>query len=302
MIISDFIVKSSRKLFLPLLLIFLFLSAFLVKNNALEYQNKLDIPEEILRPPNKVTIKLASAGFSEAVADYYWLKVIQHFGGRKVPTDEIIQKLYPLLDLITHLAPSFEYAYRFGQTALTVRDTNEDLAIKLLNKGLINRPDIWQIPYYLGFDYWYFKNNPGGSAMYYHDAARLAPPYMKWLDTLSARMYSEAYNPDVAITILKNMLDLMETDLPSEREHKENLLKLAYMEKDILILEDKVKTYKELYAKLPQNLDALVSSGLLKSIPEEPHGGKYVLKEDGSIASTGTSERFKPHKVAPSRY
>jgi len=294
-------VVRTRTLLLPAFLILLFLLAIQAKGNALAYLEKLDIPEEILRPPNKDTIKLASTGFGEVVADYYWLKVIQHFGGKKVPTDEKIQRLYPLLDLITHLTPNFEYAYRFGYVALTMRDTNEDLAIKLLNKGLIYRPDVWQIPYYLGFNYWYFKNNPVGSAMYYHDAARIAPPSMKWLDALSARMYSEASNPDIAIAILENMLSLPETRLSSEKEHVENMLGLAYMEKDIIILEEKVKTYKGLYKKAPRNLDDLISSGLLKSIPEEPHGGEYILKEDGSVGSTGTDERFRAHKESPSR-
>lgn len=294
-------VIRTRTLLLPAFLILLFLLAIQAKGNALAYLEKLDIPEEILRPPNKDTIKLASAGFNEVIADYYWLKVIQHFGGKKVPTNEIIQRLYPLLDLITQLAPSFEYAYRFGQVGLTMRDTNEDLAIKLLNKGLINRPDVWQIPYYMGFDYWYFKNNPVGAAMYYHDAARIAPASMKWLDALSARMYSEASNPDIAIAILENMLSTTETELAPEKEHLENMLKLAYMERDLQLLDVKVKIYLKQYGKLPFKLEDLVASGILDFIPNEPHGGVYILKNDGSVGSTGTSERFRPYKAAINR-
>ena len=58
----------------------------------------------------------AALGFDAILADVYWIRAIQHFGGtrRSEGGDKSYKQLYPLLDLTTTLDPRFTIAYRFG--------------------------------------------------------------------------------------------------------------------------------------------------------------------------------------------
>ncbi|MFA6032319.1 MAG: hypothetical protein WC889_05420 [Myxococcota bacterium] len=254
---------------------------------------KDQLPDEIEFPPDKNVIKATSLGYGEVIADYYWLKAIQWFGGKTMPTENKISSLYPLTDLISELAPLFDSNYRLGHIMLTARDTNEDLSMKLLSKGRINRPDVWQIPYYQGFIAWYFKTNAKLAAVYYDDAATLGPMEMKWLHLLSAKLFSNGDNPDLAVAIMENLVANPETNNEETIEHYKKNLKLAIMTRDIAHLEMAVKKFKLDFNRLPASLQELVEKGIIPEIPGEPHKGVYELKPDGKVVSTGSTDRFR---------
>ena len=61
-------------------------------------------------------MKRAALSYDALVADVYWIRALQHYGGTKLSTDvnKRYDLLYPLLDLTTSLDPYFDVAYRFG--------------------------------------------------------------------------------------------------------------------------------------------------------------------------------------------
>ena len=60
-------------------------------------------------------------GFDAFVADVYWIRAVQYYGGTKLSTDEHknYDLLYPLLDMTTTLDPRFTIAYRFAAILLS---------------------------------------------------------------------------------------------------------------------------------------------------------------------------------------
>src|SRR6185369_14417961 len=61
-------------------------------------------------------MKRAALSYQAVLADVYWIRAIQHYGGTKLAnnSDKQYDMLYPLLDLTTTLDPYFDIAYGFG--------------------------------------------------------------------------------------------------------------------------------------------------------------------------------------------
>ena len=48
-------------------------------------------------------------------------------------------------------------------------------------------------------------------------------------------------------------------------------------EKHTIVLEDAAKEFKNVYSKCPNRIEHLAQANLISSIPEEPHGGWYLI-------------------------
>jgi hypothetical protein len=60
-------------------------------------------------------------------------------------------------------------------------------------------------------------------------------------------------------------------------------LQALRVDEDITALEKAVAQYQEKYSTLPQNMVALESSGIVRSLPLDPTGRTYKLMPDGRI-------------------
>ncbi len=100
-------------------------------------------------------------GFSPVLADLYWVRAVQYYGGIRLSTDgkKRYDLLYPLLDITTSLDPGFTIAYRFGSIFLAEAYPGgagrPDQAILLLEKGYRASPTRWQYLQDIGFVYYW---------------------------------------------------------------------------------------------------------------------------------------------------
>lgn len=143
-------------------------------------------------------------GFSQIVADYFWIKTISYFGDHLM-SDHQYPWLYHILDLVTTLDPAFRSPYYFGGVILSMEANQVEQSTMLLTKAMRYHPQVWEFPFFIGFNYWYHYNNPGKAAPFLELAARLpgAPAYLK---TFAARLYSESGQKDAALLFLQEML------------------------------------------------------------------------------------------------
>jgi hypothetical protein len=65
-------------------------------------------------------LKRMALSFDTVLADLYWVRAIQYYGGTRRSPDPVkrFDLLYPLLDITTTLDPRFAIAYRFGAVFL----------------------------------------------------------------------------------------------------------------------------------------------------------------------------------------
>ncbi len=230
-----------------------------------------------------------SFGFRNFLGDVAWLSAVQVAGSRRMTPGDY-DRLYVLLQTEMNFDPRFVVPYIMGGIILGDSPRHVHEALDILDRGARNHPADWRFPFYIGYTRYFSLGDPLGGARALEDAARLpeSPPY---LPLLAARMFSEGRAPETALTFLERMVG-EETD-PVRLEILNRRIGEVIVERDIQILEKAVAVYKEKTGDLPGTLSELVRAGLLRSIPEEPHGGRYVLSPDGSVASNRVAERLK---------
>lgn len=246
--------------------------------------------EEFIRLPNGEYLKPLTLGYEQLVSDIIWLSAIQVIGD-KVVTSMGYDWVYHALDVVTTLDPKFSYAYQLGGITLSTLGKRPDLSNKLLEKGVKENPDVWQIPFYIGFNNFFYLANFEAAAEYMEKASKL-PGHPAYLPQLAARLYVQAGNPNVALEFLSRMYK--ETEDEKVKLALEQRIKEVIVERDARFLENAVMRYKDLYKVYPDDLTNLVKVGIIQNIPQEPFGGYYYLNHnDGRIYSSVIKARMK---------
>lgn len=228
-------------------------------------------------------------GFRNVLGDLAWLSAVQVAGSRRM-TPEHYDRLYVHLQTATNFDPRFVVPYILGGMVLGDSPGHVREALDILDRGARNHPADWRFPFYIGYTRYFSLGDPLEGAKALEEAARLpeSPPY---LPLLAARMFAEGRAPETALAFLGRMVR-EETD-PARLEILNRRIGEVIVEQDIQALERAVAAYKDATGDLPRALSELVRAGLLRSIPEEPHGGRYLLSPDGSVASDRVTARLK---------
>jgi tetratricopeptide (TPR) repeat protein len=229
-------------------------------------------------------VQALSMEFKGVIADYLFLKTMtflgEKIGKRQDPSEADWDLINQLLERITDLDSLFWDPYLFAETMLAWQAGMPEKANRLLLKASKYRNTDYRPLYFIGFNYFYFLQDPGRAAKYLRSAARLpnAPYYLKGL---AARISLYGDQTDMAIAFLEDILK--DTFDPSVRLYLEKRLVTL---KIICFLEEKVKEYKSVYKTLPGSLQDLVKTGIISSIPDDPYGGRFVLLKNGKVYTT----------------
>jgi len=246
--------------------------------------------EGLAQLPKGEYLKPALLGYHHLGADILWLRLIQVIGKKRNSADEY-EWMYHALDVITTLDPQYAYAYYAGGVILGDLANRPDLSIRLLERGVKANPEVWNIPFLLGYNYYFLIGDPDKGAEYIMEAAR-RPDGPSYLPGLATRMAAEAGNPDTALAFLEARL--LETHDQEMREVLAYRMKEVIIERDLHILEDAVEAYRTQHRALPVTLSDLVRAGALSSLPQEPFGGDYRLDpKTGSVSSSTHPERLR---------
>jgi len=246
--------------------------------------------EGLAQLPKGEYLKPALLGYHHLGADLLWLRLVQMVGKKRNSEDEY-EWMYHALDVITTLDPQYAYAYYAGGVILGDLANRPDLSIRLLKKGADANPEVWNIPFLLGYNYYFLLADPAKGAEYIMKAASL-PDRPAYLPGLATRMAAEAGSPDTALAFLEARL--LETQDPQTRESLANRMKEVIIERDLRLLESAVAAYRTQYRTLPATLTDLVAAGVLSILPQEPFGGDYRLdRKTGSVSSSTHPERLR---------
>ena len=233
----------------------------------------------------------AAMEFKGIVSDFLFLKVIT-FLGKKIGKNEKFGKqefnyLQESVNTITDLDPYFWDAYLFADMLFTWDAGEYEVANKLLLKARQYRTNDYRVPYYLGFNYFFFLKDNINGAKYLMEASKLpGSPY--YLASLAARLSVYALEYRTGIIFLKEMIK----DTENERIKKDFMLRIKTLE--ILDqLEQKVDEYQKIHKKRPSSLTELVTAGLINRIPDDPYGGQFILLKNGRVYTTSKMLRQK---------
>jgi len=246
--------------------------------------------EELAQLPTGEYLKPALLGYHHLGADMFWLRLLQVIG-KKRNSEEEYEWIYHALDVITTLDPQYSYAYYVGGNILGDLAKRPDLSNRLLEKGAEANPEVWYIPFLLGYNHYFLLGDPSKGAEYTMQAAAL-PDRPAYLPGLATRLAAEAGNPDTALAFLEARIQ--ETQDPGMRQSFVNRMREVIIEKDLRTLENAVQTYLTYRRALPMTLGELITAGILPMLPEEPFGGTYQLdSESGAVSSSTHPNRLR---------
>jgi hypothetical protein len=234
--------------------------------------------------PQAQVLRVASLGYHGVAADFLWIQAIQAMGEKKV-TEEAGRWIYRVLDILTTLDPKFVRAYEAGGLALCTLVVLPEESNALLEKGMKHNPDVWQLPFYLGINYYFEFGDDAKAAEYVARAARL-PAAPAYLSGLAARLYVSAKAPQNAVEL---MASLYEQAADGEVRHVlEQRLKEAIVARDLQVLEEAIRRYRDRYSKQPDQLEDLVAQGALNALPRDPFGGRYLYDPSTQVVSSSS--------------
>ena len=240
--------------------------------------------EDLAQLPKGEYLRPALLGYHHLGADILWLRLVQVLGNKRNTADEY-EWMYHALDVITTLDPHYAYAYYVGGNVLGDLANRPDLSNRLLEKGAAANPEVWNIPFLLGYNYYFLLGDPAKGAEHIMRAASL-PGHPAYLPGLATRLAAEAGNPETALAFLEARL--RETQDPQMRESLVNRMKEVIIERDIRLLERAVEAYQSTHQAAPMTLTLLVRERILTALPQEPFGGEYRLDSRTGLVSSST--------------
>jgi len=247
------------------------------------------VSSDILYFRGGAAVSRAALGFDAILADIYWIRAIQHFGGTRQAgeRDRTYKLLYPLLDLTTSLDPHFNIAYRFGALFLSepypAGPGRADLAISLLERGLAANPTRWQYAQDAGFvNYWY-RQDYKSAAEWYDRASRIeGAPW--WLRSMAASTLAEGGDRASSREMWQRIYETVD-DTWVRNNAQLKLQQLQALD-EIDALAAIVSRYAQLRGVPPRSWNELVAVRWIAGVPLDPSGTPYELKPDapGGVA------------------
>jgi hypothetical protein len=246
--------------------------------------------ETLAQLPKGEYLKPALLGYHHLGADLLWINLLQVVGKKRNSHDEY-EWIYHALDVITTLDPQYAYAYYVGGNILGDLAQRPDLSNRLLEKGADANPQVWFIPFLLGYNHYFFLGDPAKGAEYTMRAASL-PDRPAYLPGLATRMAAEAGSPGTALAFLEARL--RQTQDAGEREFFANRMREVIIERDLRALEHAVEIYVTQHRVSPKTLHDLTVTGILPVLPDEPFGGHYQLDpKTGGVTSSTHPNRLR---------
>ncbi len=266
--------------------------ALIIGASALSFrfsERHLSKPYDVLHVPSGRAARLAALGHRTFVSDLYWLEAVQYIGEKKAD-QRGWDKLFPLVDLVTDLDPRHGYAYHTAGIVLSAAGYLDE-SDAILTKGMEKGPFWWSYPYYIAFNYWFYRGDYATAAKYAEIAAR-RPGASANISHLALSLASKSGTPEDAIGMLQELRATVKDEATAQR--LDDQLKLAVLERDAQLLERAAARFREERGRAITSLDELVAARLVRSIPPDPFGGEYVWNVvEGKVHSSVNSFRFR---------
>lgn len=244
--------------------------------------------------PSQLT-RILSLGYKGVLSDFQFLKLTTFVGDRIVHQERLKEEDWDYfkasVESVTNLDPYFLDPYFLSEGLLTWEAGQPEEANRILERGVQHLTWDWRLPYFVGFNYFYFLHDYEKGADYIMKASRLphAPDY---LPTLAARLAYYGGKTKTGILFLKGML--ANTADPNLRKIFQMRLLALEM---AAVIEEAVKKFQKDHDRLPK-ANELVSRGYLKELPADPYGGKWGIMKNGRVFSTSKFASGKPKEAA----
>ena len=230
-------------------------------------------------------VKVVSLEYAPLMAELYWTRVVQYYGGKHARQDGNLELLWPLLDVTTTLDPNLLIAYRFGSTFLSEPQPRgagrPELGIQLLERGIRANPDYWRFYEDLGFIYYFnLKDYAKASAAFAEGSKN--PDAQIWMKVMAAKIATEGESLTTSIFLWNDVYQT--TKDPQVKENALLHLHLLQAEQDCRQIDALNAEYEKRTGRRAARVSELLQAGFLRRMPVDPAGYPYVIGPDSKAA------------------
>ncbi len=239
--------------------------------------------QEVLYIPSASTLKHLSLGYDGLLADLYWTRVVQYFGGKHHIKAKQYELLKPLLQITTTLDPHLTVAYEFGSVFLAQQPpegAGDPLAAaELVKRGIEQNPSYWRLYYSLGFIYWQELHDAKSASEAFLKGSQV-PGAQVWMKVMAAALAQHADDHQTARFLWTNIYENSTDNLLKQNAVKR--LAALRVDEDVTFLQSYIERYKQQFGHYPANLQELQAAGWVRRLPVDPLGNPYQIR-DGRI-------------------
>ena len=242
-----------------------------------------EAPEMLWIPSGEVLRKL-SLGHNGLLADIYWTRAVQYFGGRLRDRKYEFGLLAPLLDITVTLDPHLLVAYYFGAFFLSAPPPHgagqPPEAVALLQRGIEANPQEWRLWHHLGFLYYWELQDYEKAAASYEEGSK-NPNARPWMKVMAAAILQKGENRETSRFLWTEIYSSSEdaTMRENARQHLETLKAMDDKEE----LERRASLFHERSGRWPQSFSEMAAQGFLEGIPADPQSFPYQLQAEGKV-------------------
>jgi tetratricopeptide (TPR) repeat protein len=239
--------------------------------------------QDVLYISSPKLLKRLSLGYEGLMADVYWTRAVQYYGGMHHAGGGRYELLLPLLNITTQLDPQLTAAYEFGGTFLSAKPPNgaglPQKAIELVEYGINNNPNDWHLYYDLGFIYYDLKDYRGAADAFARGSR--VPNAHPFLKILAAQMAEHGGEPETARLLWSATYETTHDD--HIKANAAAHLRALQADHDITELEQLVETYRQRTGHLPATFAEMAAGGYLRGVLVDPVGNPYKLTPNGHV-------------------
>jgi TPR repeat protein len=260
------------------------------------------VAESVLYVPSGPVLQRLALSYDALLADVYWIRAIQHYGGTRRSQDpnRKFDLLQPLLSITTALDPKFNIAYRFGAIFLSESPPGgpgrPDQAIALLERGLEARPGNWRYMQDIGFiHYWWRRDYRAASEWF--DRAADQPDGPWWLRSMAAVTVAQGGDRRASRALWQSLAQNADNEWLANNAAW-RLQQLQALD-DVDALTALVRRFVAAGAAPPLSWDRLVRAGYLRGVPADPAGTPYALDPGSGRVDVAPDSPLQPLPTEP---
>jgi len=238
----------------------------------------------IIYIPSGKALKYVTFGYNTLMADLVYLWAIQYF------SDQTIWERFDYLDhifsIVAELDPQYLDPYEIGALIAIYDAKNLDLALKIIDRGIENNPTQWILPLQAGHFAQMLAENYEVAQKYYKKTMEI-----EGAPDIAQRLYANAtFRISDYKTAWQNWLEIYET-ATDERVIKiaSNHLYRIKAAMDFETLQAAIELYKNRYGRPPEELQKLVSEGIITAVPKDLDGEDYIYAPETEVITTRIS-------------
>jgi tetratricopeptide (TPR) repeat protein len=259
--------------------------------------------QEVLYISSPKLLKRLSLGYDGLLADVYWTRAVQYYGGMHHAGGGRYELLAPLLNITTQLDPHLIPAYQFGGTFLSAKPPQgagtPEKAVELVEYGIRNNPADWHLYYDLGFIYYMDLKDYRGAADAFLRGSQV-PNAHPFLRILAAQMAEHGGELQTARMLWTATYQTTHDD--QVKANAASHLRALLVDEEVGDLERLVGLYRQRTGRLPASFTDMAAAGLLRGAPVDPLGNPYHLTPEGAVEVTDPDDLPFIEKGLPAGY